>query len=137
MCLGPESRVAVVSVLVVFCFAPITRAADAIQIVTAARAVQPGEVVLFTATADAPIDALRARAFDRDLPAFRRDARTWQVVLGIDLDTPAASYDGTYRVLDTGARIRRRRVDLYVPDCGAARRFGRRSVEVSVIRKRQ
>ena len=92
MCLGPESRVAVVSVLVVFCFAPITRAADAIQIVTAARAVQPGEVVLFTATADAPIDALRARAFDRDLPAFRRDARTWQVVLGIDLDTPAASY---------------------------------------------
>ena len=51
--------------------------------------------------------------------------------------TGAASYDGPYRVLDTGARIRRRRVDLYVPDCGAARRFGRRSVEVSVIRKRQ
>src|SRR5204863_7815068 len=91
MCLGPESRVAVVSVLVVFCFAPITRAADAIQIVTAARAVQPGEVVLFTATADAPIDALRARAFDRDLPAFRRGAWTWEVVFGIDRDTPEAT----------------------------------------------
>ena len=44
--------------------------ADAIQIVTAARSVQPGEVVLFTATTAAPIEALRARAFDRDLPRF-------------------------------------------------------------------
>jgi len=49
--------------------------------------------------------------------------------------TGAASYDGTYRVLDTGARIRNRRVDLYVPDCAAARRFGRRSVQVTVIEK--
>jgi 3D (Asp-Asp-Asp) domain-containing protein len=49
--------------------------------------------------------------------------------------TGAASYDGTYRVLDTGARIRNRRVDLYVPDCAAARRFGRRAVQVTVIEK--
>jgi 3D (Asp-Asp-Asp) domain-containing protein len=47
----------------------------------------------------------------------------------------AASYNGTYRVLDTGARVRRRTVDLYIPDCGAARRFGRRSVQVTVIRE--
>jgi len=47
----------------------------------------------------------------------------------------AASYNGTYRVLDTGARVRNRRVDLYVPDCSAARRFGRRSVQVTVIQK--
>jgi len=46
----------------------------------------------------------------------------------------AASYDGTYRVLDTGARIHRRRMDVYIPDCAAARRFGRRSIEVTVIR---
>ena len=47
----------------------------------------------------------------------------------------AASYDGTYRVLDTGARIRRQRVDLFIPDCGAARRFGRRPVHVTIVRK--
>ncbi|HEY3159699.1 MAG TPA: 3D domain-containing protein [Vicinamibacterales bacterium] len=47
----------------------------------------------------------------------------------------AASYNGTYRVLDTGARVRRRTVDLYIPDCAAARRFGRRSVQVTVIRE--
>ena len=51
--------------------------------------------------------------------------------------TGAASYDGTYRVLDTGALVRRRHVDLYIPDCPAARRFGRRSVQVEVIRTRQ
>jgi hypothetical protein len=33
--------------------------------------------------------------------------------------TGAASYDGTYRVLDTGALVRRRHVDLYIPDCPA------------------
>jgi len=48
----------------------------------------------------------------------------------------ASSYNGTYRVLDTGARIRNRRVDLYIPDCAAARRFGRRSVQVTVIQPR-
>ena len=51
--------------------------------------------------------------------------------------TGAASYDGTYRVLDTGALVRRRHADLYIPDCPAARRFGRRSVQVEVIRTRQ
>src|SRR6185503_5721464 len=46
----------------------------------------------------------------------------------------AASYNGTYRVLDTGGLIRKHRVDLYIPDCAAARRFGRRPVHVTVIR---
>jgi 3D (Asp-Asp-Asp) domain-containing protein len=47
--------------------------------------------------------------------------------------TGAAPYDGSYRVLDTGARVRNRHVDLYIADCAAARRFGRRSVRVTVV----
>jgi len=47
--------------------------------------------------------------------------------------TGAAAYNGTYWVLDTGAAIRQRRVDLYMPDCAEARQFGRRSVRVTVI----
>jgi len=43
-------------------------------------------------------------------------------------------YNGTYRVLDTGGLIRKRRVDVYIPDCAAARRFGRRAVQVTVLR---
>ena len=49
--------------------------------------------------------------------------------------TGAAPYDGTYRVLDTGALVRRRHVDLFIPDCAAAREFGRRSVHVVVLRR--
>src|SRR5881396_3182526 len=33
--------------------------------------------------------------------------------------TGAESYDGTYRVLDTGALVRKRHVDLYIADCAA------------------
>jgi 3D (Asp-Asp-Asp) domain-containing protein len=47
--------------------------------------------------------------------------------------TGAAPYDGSYRVLDTGPAVRDRQVDLYIPDCAAARRFGRRSVQVTIV----
>jgi 3D (Asp-Asp-Asp) domain-containing protein len=47
----------------------------------------------------------------------------------------AAEYSGTYRVLDTGPRVRNRQVDLYIADCAAARRFGRRPVHVTVVRR--
>jgi len=45
----------------------------------------------------------------------------------------AASYDGMYRVLDTGAFIRKQRLDLFIPDCSAARKFGRRPVRVTLV----
>jgi 3D (Asp-Asp-Asp) domain-containing protein len=42
-------------------------------------------------------------------------------------------YDGIYTVMDTGPKVRGRHVDLYVDDCAAAKRFGRRSVRVTVV----
>jgi len=47
----------------------------------------------------------------------------------------AAPYNGTYRVLDTGPRVRNRQVDLYIADCVAAKRFGRRSVQVTIVKR--
>jgi 3D (Asp-Asp-Asp) domain-containing protein len=44
-------------------------------------------------------------------------------------------YNGIYTVMDTGAKIRGRRLDLYIRDCGAAARFGRRSALVSIVRR--
>jgi murein DD-endopeptidase MepM/ murein hydrolase activator NlpD len=60
---------------------------------------QPGSVLLLTVSGDDPVPALRARAFNRELAPFQVDARTWQVLVGIDLDqTP-----GTYPVeIDAG-----------------------------------
>jgi rare lipoprotein A len=46
--------------------------------------------------------------------------------------TGLAAYDGTYTVLDTGPGIRGHRIDLYMADCSAARRFGRRTAEVTI-----
>jgi 3D (Asp-Asp-Asp) domain-containing protein len=51
--------------------------------------------------------------------------------------TRAAPYNGTYWVLDTGGAIRKRRLDVYIPDCAAARQFGRRSIHVTVIPPRR
>jgi 3D (Asp-Asp-Asp) domain-containing protein len=45
------------------------------------------------------------------------------------------SYDGVYVVNDTGARIRGRRIDLYIRDCDEAIRFGRRSATVSLLQR--
>jgi 3D (Asp-Asp-Asp) domain-containing protein len=44
-----------------------------------------------------------------------------------------ARYDGDYVVLDTGAAVRGRRIDLYIRDCREAIRFGRRTAAVSVL----
>jgi 3D (Asp-Asp-Asp) domain-containing protein len=43
-------------------------------------------------------------------------------------------HQGVYTVLDTGAKIRGRRIDIYLNDCREAVRFGRRSVQVTVLR---
>ena len=47
----------------------------------------------------------------------------------------AGRYDGAYTVLDTGANVRGRRIDLFIRDCAEARRFGRRTVRVVIARR--
>jgi 3D (Asp-Asp-Asp) domain-containing protein len=43
-------------------------------------------------------------------------------------------YNGTYTVMDTGPKVRGRRLDVYLRDCAEAVRFGRRSGQVSIAR---
>jgi rare lipoprotein A len=43
-------------------------------------------------------------------------------------------YGDLFTVMDTGPKIRGRRVDVYVGNCAEATRFGRRSVRVAVLR---
>ena len=47
--------------------------------------------------------------------------------------TNAGKYSGTYTVADTGRAIKGEEVDIFIPDDGEARRFGRRSVQVEVV----
>lgn len=53
--------------------------------------------------------------------------------LGTRIQITAGSYSGTYVVADTGGAIRGRILDVWVPSCSEAKRFGRKTVTVSVL----
>lgn len=53
--------------------------------------------------------------------------------LGSQVILSAGSYTGQYIVSDTGGAVRGRRIDIWVPSCSEARRFGRRNVTISLI----
>jgi murein DD-endopeptidase MepM/ murein hydrolase activator NlpD len=63
-----------------------------IEVAVEARAIQPGELVVLTITTPAPAPSLIVRAFGRDLTPFAVDARTWRVLLGIDLDVAPGAH---------------------------------------------
>lgn len=50
--------------------------------------------------------------------------------LGSRVVLNGGGYSGTYLVSDTGGRIKGKKVDIWVPSCSEARRFGRRTVQV-------
>jgi len=52
--------------------------------------------------------------------------------LGSKIQVNAGSYSGTYTVTDTGGAIKGKILDVWVPSCGEANKFGRRTVQVTV-----
>ena len=65
---------------------------------------QPGSVVLLTITGEGALATVRARAFGRELSPFPIDGRTWQVLVGIDLDVKPGSYPVEIESADSGTR---------------------------------
>jgi 3D (Asp-Asp-Asp) domain-containing protein len=53
--------------------------------------------------------------------------------LGSIVHIRAGEYSGTYLVLDTGARIKGRKIDIYIPDRREAISFGCRPVRLKVL----
>ncbi len=56
--------------------------------------------------------------------------------LGTRIQINAGAYSGTYVVADTGGAIKGRILDIWMPSCSEAMRFGRRTVMVSVAGKK-
>ena len=50
--------------------------------------------------------------------------------LGSRITIAAGPYSGTYLVSDTGGAIKGKKIDIWVPGCSEARKFGRRNVQV-------
>ena len=55
--------------------------------------------------------------------------------LGTRIRMTAGRYTGNYLVADTGGKIKGNILDIWVPSCAEARRWGRRTVYVKVIGK--
>lgn len=56
--------------------------------------------------------------------------------LGTRISMNAGSYSGSYLVADTGGSVKGRKLDIWVPSCSEARRFGRRTVMVALASKK-
>jgi hypothetical protein len=52
----------------------------------------------------------------------------------LNVGTGDARYNGVYTVMDTGPKVQGRLLDLYMWSCHEALRFGRRQVQVTVLR---
>lgn len=50
--------------------------------------------------------------------------------LGSRVYIEAGQWTGTYLVSDTGGAIKGKKIDIWVPGCAEARKFGRRSVQI-------
>jgi 3D (Asp-Asp-Asp) domain-containing protein len=53
--------------------------------------------------------------------------------LGSQVVVEGGGYTGTYLVSDTGGKIKGNRIDIWMPSCAEARKFGRRTVSVSTL----
>lgn len=52
----------------------------------------------------------------------------------VQVDAPDARYDGIYTIMDTGPAVQGREIDIYMWSCHEALAFGRRKVELHVLR---
>ena len=95
--------------------------------------IQPSQPVSFTVTAycNGKTTAAGTRVSEGFVAADPRVLPLGTVIRLAGLD---GRYNGTYTVMDTGPKVRGRRLDLYLRDCAEAVRFGRRSGRVSIAR---
>jgi 3D (Asp-Asp-Asp) domain-containing protein len=61
------------------------------------------------------------------------DLRHLPIGTRLQVVAPGKTYAGVYTVLDTGSKIKGRDLDIFMPSCSRARRFGKRMVQVRVL----
>jgi 3D (Asp-Asp-Asp) domain-containing protein len=116
--------------LVIFavCAASLTAAAEPGHRGRAGRA---RHTVRLTATAYCDHGETRSGAYTRP-GTVGTDPRVLPIGSVIRIRTP--QYAGTYTALDTGAAVKGHDVDIFVPNCAEARKFGKRAVVAEVLR---
>ncbi len=113
---------------------PLTLLAVALQACASAPVRRGGGEVGFTATAYCDHGTTKSGIRTREGIVAADPAH---LPLGSVVRIVAAGdsrYEGVYTVMDTGVRVKGRRIDLYVPDCRRAKEFGVRKVRLEVVR---
>jgi 3D (Asp-Asp-Asp) domain-containing protein len=62
------------------------------------------------------------------------DVRHLPLGTRVHVETPGQPYAGVYTVLDTGSKIKGRKLDIFISSCARAKRFGIRLVKVRILR---
>ena len=94
---------------------------------------QPGSRLHFTATAYCKGETTASGVSVRTGIAAA-DPALLPVGTVVRLDTPDAKLDGIWTVMDTGPAVQGRTIDLYLWSCHDALRFGRRPIQLEVLR---
>ncbi len=94
---------------------------------------EPGVKLVFTATAYCKgTTTASGVAVRRGIAAA--DPKVLPAGSVVTLSTGVTEFDGVYTVMDTGPKVKGRLLDLYVWSCHEALAFGRKAVEVTVLR---
>ena len=101
-----------------------------------------------TAAAEAEAKASKARSFRATAYCLKGKTASGKRVqrgliaadprvlpLGTKVELTAGKYSGEYLVADTGGKVKGSKIDIWVPNCGEARRWGNRNVKLTVISK--
>ena len=80
-------------------------ATSPIGVTAAARALQPGELVVLTLTIPAGLGHVQVSAFGRAIPAAEVEPRTWRALVGIDLDVPPGKQTVSIRAGSGGNEV--------------------------------
>jgi 3D (Asp-Asp-Asp) domain-containing protein len=94
---------------------------------------QPGSRLRFTATAYCKGETTASGVSVRTGIAAA-DPALLPVGTVIRIDTPDSKLDGIWTIMDTGPSVQGRTVDLYLWSCHEALRFGRRPIQLEVLR---
>lgn len=94
---------------------------------------QPGSRLRFTATAYCKGETTASGVSVRTGIAAA-DPALLPVGTVVRIDTPDAKLDGIWTVMDTGPAVQGRTIDLYLWSCHEALRFGRRPIQLEVLR---
>jgi 3D (Asp-Asp-Asp) domain-containing protein len=98
-----------------------------------ADAASPGSRLPFSATAYCKGDTTASGVRPRTGVAAA-DPTLLPVGSVLNVATGDKQYNGVYTVMDTGPEVKGRELDLYIWSCNEALRFGRRRVQVTVLR---